>query len=133
MIQPLSAINPDDIQRIIVACALLIGAVLVLAAVYWYYRKRYHHDEKLSVGQPWTFEDLRQMRAQGKLTEAEYQALRASLVAAFRSEPTKPRQEGGPNHRPPREKSLLDEHDLLGEDLLDKDTRAFDDDDHASP
>ena len=117
MIQPLSAINPDDIQRIIVACVLLIGAILVLSAAYWYYRKRYYHEEKLSDGQPWSFEDLRQMRAQGKLTEAEYQALRASLVAAFRSEPAKPRrQEGNPHHQPSREKSLLDEHDLLGED-----------------
>ena len=79
----LMAVNPDATQKIVAACALLVGAVVVLALAVWYYRKRYILDDRPSGGQMWTFEDLRQMKDRGELTEGEYQALRASLVASF--------------------------------------------------
>ena len=63
-------------------------AVVVLFGGLWYYRKwllRGGKSESDSSG-VWTFDDLRRMKQEGKITEEEYQALRATLVAAYRGE-----------------------------------------------
>lgn len=83
----------DYATQIIIACAMLMGAFLVLCLSIWYYRRRYFASENSH--QPgWTFEDLRRMRERGELSEDEYQALRASLLGAYGARSPKPDSSG---------------------------------------
>lgn len=79
---PLAVDMADYAMRIIIACAMLMGAFIVLCLSVWYYRRRYYASE--SSREPvWTFDDLRVMRESGEISEDEYQALRASLLGAY--------------------------------------------------
>lgn len=80
------------VQQIIVASSMLMVAVVVLFLAAWYYRKRFLSDDTASGAPTWTFQDLREMRDRGELTEQEYEALRASLISSF--------HHSGETHRP---------------------------------
>ena len=84
MADVIMAIDPGWTWRIVVACTLLMGAIIVMFLAIWYYRKRFLIDGRPPSSQTWTFHDIREMRDRGDLTEGEYQALRASMTAAFR-------------------------------------------------
>lgn len=82
MTATLAAINAEGARQIIIACALLIGALVVLIAGVWYYRRHYLSSAE-SAEPLWTFDDLRKMRQKGDLSEAEYQKLRAALIGLY--------------------------------------------------
>jgi len=67
---------------IIVTCLMLIGAFLVLGVGIWYIR-RWQRGGRDSAAAPWSLDDLRKLRDQGQLTEAEYQALRAEMIGMY--------------------------------------------------
>jgi hypothetical protein len=108
-------INPDATQRIVVASALLMGAVVVLFLAVCYYRKRYLSNEQPAGAQTWTFQDLREMRDRGELTEDEYEALRTGLIASFRGS-------GGPQD--PSEGTNTANHDHVDNFDLEKGQRG---------
>lgn len=71
---------------------LWVGLGLILAAVFFgaliiWWRRRSMADEPTST-EVWTLDDLRRMRADGSLSEDEYQRLRETLIAAYRSKAT---------------------------------------------
>jgi hypothetical protein len=72
----------DLAVRIMIAGGLLLLAIIVLALGVWYYRRRWLGGTESSTT-PWTLEDLRQLRAGGDITEAEYQALRGALIGQY--------------------------------------------------
>ena len=70
---------------------LWIGLVLILLVICFgilvaWWRKRSLSRELEGSSEAWTLEDIRRMRAEGTLTEQEYQQLRATLVAALRGQ-----------------------------------------------
>ena len=73
-------------DRILLWCVVLLGAVVVLFGGLWYYRRWWLQigRQEEDTGTPWTLDDLRRMREKGLVNEDEYQALRASMIAAFR-------------------------------------------------
>jgi hypothetical protein len=92
----IGAIKEEDTRWIIKACLLLMGGLLVAFLAVWYYRKWFVVEDRPSTGQFWTFQDLKQMRDRGELTEGEYEALRASLISSFgQPNPRQTPSEGG--------------------------------------
>lgn len=77
----------DAAKWIIVSCAAILLLVIVGGVVVWYYRKWVLFSDASSDAVTWTFEDLRQMRDRGDLSEAEYQSLRATMIGSFQSKP----------------------------------------------
>lgn len=88
------AAGMTDAASIIIACAILMGLVVVLFVGLWYYRKWAFSPDDATTGAAWTFEDLRQMRDRGDLSEDEYQSLRAAMLGSYGA--------SGPNAPPDR-------------------------------
>jgi len=80
----LGASTTDSVIQVLIWGGVLLLAAIVLFGVVWYYRRRWLTRSELTGGTPWTLDDLRRMREAGHITEEEYRALRAALVAAFR-------------------------------------------------
>ncbi len=98
---------------IMVACLALMGAFLVLGAGLWYIRR--WQRGRIDSSAPWTFDDLRKLRDQGKLTEAEYQRLRAEMIGMYTGEA---RPEGPLSSPPAKDKPEQDNEgwDWVAED-----------------
>ncbi|UCD27656.1 MAG: hypothetical protein JSV03_11150 [Planctomycetota bacterium] len=73
----------DLASRIIVACLLLILALVVLGLIIWYYRRRWLDISESPSGTPWTLDDLEKMYEKGDINEEEYRSMRESIIAAF--------------------------------------------------
>jgi len=71
------------VKEIIIACGLLIVAVIVLWMGLWYYRRRWLGEGQSPDNLTWSFADLRKMRDEGQLTEREYESLRAALMNIY--------------------------------------------------
>ena len=80
----LGASSTDSVIQVLIWGGVLLLAVIVLFGAVWYYRRRWLTRSELTGGTPWTLDDLRRMHEAGQITEEEYRALRATLVAAFR-------------------------------------------------
>lgn len=93
----------ENVGTILLASLMLGAAFLVLAVGVWYYRRwQAGHDRESTA--PWTFDDLRKLREQGKLTDEEYHALRASMIGFHAGEvPSKPAQASSPDVKPAEE------------------------------
>jgi hypothetical protein len=77
----------SDSWTIIIACAVLMGALIVFYIVATVYYRRFRESSSSSDDQtPWTLDDLRKLRDQGDLTPEEYQKLRAAIIGAFQRE-----------------------------------------------
>lgn len=64
---------------------LILGSVIIVAAiVLWRYRRHVKRDQDAAYN-PFTLAQLRQMRADGKLTDTEYEQMRDALIAYMRS------------------------------------------------
>jgi hypothetical protein len=70
----------------VVWIAIIIGLVLLMLGV-WTLARKYllANDEGHSA--PWTLQDLRDLRAQGRLTETEFETLRAEMIGALKTRP----------------------------------------------
>jgi len=100
----IAAIRPEQTWWILVSCAVIALLVIVGGLGVWYYRKQFLFPDRTEGGGLWTFEDLRQMRDRGDLTEEEYQSLRAAMIGSFDA---KPKQTGG-LPRPNSPEDLID-------------------------
>ncbi len=69
---------------IVVACLVLLLVTIVALLVIGWYRKRVLSDKETSSSSTWTLDDIRRLRAEGNLTEEEYQRLRATIIATYR-------------------------------------------------
>lgn len=104
----LAAISPDKTLRVIVTCLILMGAFMVLGLGLWYIR-RWLRGTKEDTTAPWTFDDLRKLRAEGKLTEAEYEALRGEMIGMYqRDNDTDGSKTTAVPKRPPKPKEEWD-------------------------
>jgi hypothetical protein len=77
--------------------AVLIAAVIGGGFVLAWYRKHVHR-RNVDAIVPFTLDALRQMRADGRITEEEHEALRRSVIAAVRSPETADVPRGGGFH-----------------------------------
>jgi hypothetical protein len=82
---PILASYVKDWYSFYLTYLILIGVFLVLGVVVWAAR-RWLRGVKDAAAAPWTFEDLRNLRDQGKLTEAEYQTLRGEMIGMYTKE-----------------------------------------------
>ena len=82
----LIAETSKQVTEIVIWCGLLMLAVIVLFGGLWYYRRRLFVTDEPAKREPWTLEDLRQMKERGEVSDEEYQALRETMIAAFRGE-----------------------------------------------
>ena len=75
-----ASILADESTWIVAGCLVLMagGRLSCFVVVIWYYRRRSLSDDEPSSTVAWTLDDLRRMRAEGSLTEEEYQTLRAA-------------------------------------------------------
>lgn len=103
----------DKTVSIMLACLMLAGAFLVLGIGVWLVR-RWQRGSTADTTAPWTFEDLRKLRADGKLTEEEYQTLRGEMIAMYSKEV---RSEASPAAPLPRQQRKPEEEwDWVAED-----------------
>ncbi len=112
----LAASTSQNVTQVLVWGGVLILAVVVLFGGLWYYRKRVLRRDEPAGGEAWSFEDLRRMRQEGRITDAEYQALRAALAGAYRGDREKRFSAQGP---------MVVGRDLTGEES-DKNAQDFD-------
>lgn len=86
--------------QILLWSGVLLLLIVVLSAGVWYYRRRWLSSDDTSTA-PWTLDDIRRLRDEGKLTPDEYQALRATMIGALKADthraekPTSPVKMGG--------------------------------------
>ena len=73
----------ENVAQILFWCLVLVLAVLVLFGGGWYYRRRWLRMADSPGGTPWTFDDLQKMKEQGQISDEEYRALRAAMIASF--------------------------------------------------
>ena len=114
-----AAIDWSLTSRIMVACGLLILAVIVLGIGLTIVRRRLRDASTPGPGgQPWTLDDVERMRERGDLTESEYRAMRATLVAAYRGDSPPPSRPAPPvSVRPPRQDDDGGEWEWTSEDF----------------
>lgn len=79
----LATVVSDGVVSILVWGGILILACVALFGGLWYYRQRFLRSEEPTQQTPWTFDDLARMKEAGNLSEEEYRALRAAMIAAF--------------------------------------------------
>ena len=78
----------ENMAQIIFWCLVLVLAVLVLFGGVWYYRRRWVRMADSPGGTAWTFDDLAKMKEQGQISDEEYRALRAAMIASLAGEKT---------------------------------------------
>ena len=89
----------DKVGQIIFACLALLALVFVLCVGLWYYRRRVL--KSAGTDEPvWTFQDLRDMRDRGEITEEEYQAIRQTMIGAYRGPETEEKPPINPSSIP---------------------------------
>ena len=83
---PATAVQAERTRELFVRIgvwgAVLLGLILVLLVFVYYYRSRVRKTDR-GLQQGFTLQSLREMREKGKLTEPEFQRLRARVVADF--------------------------------------------------
>ncbi len=102
-----SANLAEKAGEILIAGSLLIASFLALGLGLWYYRRWRGETESPSTA-PWTLDDLRKLREQGKLTESEYQKLRDAVIGAFTGQTGGNGSEASRQVNPPRDEEQWD-------------------------
>jgi hypothetical protein len=93
VVNVLAAFDWERVSGIIIACSVLLGAVIVLGIGVALLRRYLRAEDAAPAGAelPWTLEDLEAMRRRGDLSESEYERMRETLVSAYRGEKPAPR------------------------------------------
>jgi hypothetical protein len=91
-----------DALRIMIPYLALIVAVIVLGTGVLWVRKRVlaAPESKAEPGQLFTLEELRQLRAEGSLTETEYQTMKAAMIEALTGDGTRSNRGNSPLSSP---------------------------------
>jgi len=100
-----SGAGATEAVQAIVWCAVLLGAVVFLATVIVMIRRRIMASRADESRVPWTLQNLRQMRAQGTITEEEFEKLKSRLLDS----PEVRMLRGGKEAKPAGGKSDVDE------------------------
>jgi len=74
-----------DTSGLLTYGSILMAAVAVLGLIVWVVRKRYLDSTTSGDGGIWSLQQLRELRASGQLSEAEFQQLRAEMLGRFGS------------------------------------------------
>jgi len=75
-----SLIAAADVSAIMLYGGLLILALVVLGAAVWWIRRRYLAEAGSTDGGVWSLQQLRELRASGEISEAEFQSLRSEML-----------------------------------------------------
>lgn len=87
-----------NVQSILILSGALLGLIVLLFVGLWYYRRWFLSKEDTEEQtEAWTLQDLRRMKAEGKISEEEFQALREAMLAGFRKkEVSEPNEKNSP-------------------------------------
>jgi hypothetical protein len=69
---------------IVVACLVLMAAAIIVFVAIMWYRRHWLDSGASASSEAWTLDDLQRLRDQGSMTEEEYQAARAAMIASYR-------------------------------------------------
>jgi hypothetical protein len=86
----------DKYTNLFVGLAGLWVLIVVLGAGIWYYRRRWWLSDSQSDGDAWTLADLRELRDTGRMTEEEFQKVRAAMIAGLHAGSDDPQGRCGP-------------------------------------
>ncbi len=86
------ASSQSNVATILIAVGALLALAIVGAMIWTWLRRRLFHDTTDIMGEPLTLSQLRQMRADGDISEEEFERTKATLVAQLRGSaaPTPP-------------------------------------------
>ncbi len=77
--------TPDHFGDVLLWTAVVIALLLALWVVWMWLRKQYHAgDDGPAAQQPWSLQELRDLRENEQITEVEYQALRQQVIGMVR-------------------------------------------------
>ena len=75
----------ESLRGVLVWGAILAGAVAVLGAAIWLLRKRFLSGDAPAEEAAWDLQQLREMRANGQITDAEFERLKQRQLAQYRA------------------------------------------------
>jgi hypothetical protein len=70
-------------------CLILMGGICVLGAAVWLVRRWSLGTPASQAREPWSLQDLRDLKADGRISDEEFQILRERLILATRGGPAK--------------------------------------------
>jgi hypothetical protein len=70
-------VSSEDVYRLVVGAAALMGGVIVFGLIVWYCRRSMN---QRGTSRGWTLEELTQLHSAGQLTDQEFEQLRGQLV-----------------------------------------------------
>lgn len=74
--------TPSNGGDIILWCLALMGAIALLGGLVWLVRWWTLGKDTPRASEPWTLQELREMRAAGQVTEEEFQVLKRQILRA---------------------------------------------------
>lgn len=80
----------DAISSALVPILLMILALIVALVVFVWIRRQFIESDADLAGEGFTLQQIREMRAQGKLTDEEYESARALILGQAGAGPTPP-------------------------------------------
>ncbi|MGB9624817.1 MAG: hypothetical protein ACPMAQ_08140 [Phycisphaerae bacterium] len=95
----------DKYTNLLLGLASLWALIVVLGAGVWYYRRRWRLSDSQSAGDAWTLADLRKLRDTGRMTEEEFQKVRAAMIAGLHAGSDDPQGRPGPADTSDRSRS----------------------------
>ncbi len=66
-------------------CLVLMGFVAVMGVGAWLIRRRLFSTPATSSGDDWSLQQLREMKAGGQISEAEFERLRSMIIAQYQA------------------------------------------------
>lgn len=76
--------------RLFVWCGVLLLVVVVAGFVVARYRKWMKSGSETGLAQPWSLQELRDLRRDGRISEQEFETLKAAIIAEYRASPDQP-------------------------------------------
>ena len=94
----------DAISSALAPILLMILALIVALVVFVWIRRQYIESDSDLAGEGFTLQQIREMRAQGKLTDEEYESARALILGQAGAGPTPPpTPDPDPESNPPNQ------------------------------
>ena len=79
------AIADFSMGRLFVWCGVLLLVIVVAGLVVARYRKWMRGGSETGLAQPWSLQELRDLRRDGRISEREFETLKAAIIAEYRS------------------------------------------------
>ncbi len=77
----------ESLWRLWLYSGILLVAIIVLGSAVMLYRRKFLSDNDSGTSRdPWSLDDLHELRSQGKITDDEFRAMRSAIIRAYTGE-----------------------------------------------